>query len=127
MISPGQAKGVYSTFLSQDTGISEIDMLQRTGRAFSADAVLFGYIYRWRERVGTEYGIETPASVVFDLSILSTDKGSILWRGIFNKTQVSLSENLLDLSTFIQSKGKWLTSRELAQIGLEQLVKELAP
>ncbi len=127
LIQPGQARGVYSTFLSQDTGISAIDMLKKAGKSFSADAVLFGYIYRWRERVGTEYGIETPASVAFDLSLLSTDNGSVLWRGIFNKTQVSLSENLLDFSTFIKSKGKWLTSRELAQIGLERLIKELAP
>ena len=27
LISPGQARGVYSTFLSQDTGISVIDMI----------------------------------------------------------------------------------------------------
>jgi hypothetical protein len=127
LIQPGQARGVYSALLSQDTGISEVDMLKKAGKSFSADAVLFGYIYRCRERVGAEYGIQTPASVAFDLSLVSADNGSVLWRGIFNKTQMSLSENLLDFSTFIKSKGKWLTSRELAQIGLEQLVKELAP
>jgi len=127
LISPGQARGVYSALLSQDINISATEMLKKIGKSFSSDAVLFGYIYRWRERVGTEYGIETPASVAFDLSLVSPDNGAVLWRGIFNKTQLSLSENLLDFSTFIRSKGRWLTSRELAQIGLEKLMKEWAP
>ena len=125
LIPPGQAKGVYSTILSQNITIGIRDMLQKTGKSFSSDAVLFGYIYRWRERVGTEYGIETSASVAFDLHLLSTDNGSILWKDSFKKTQVSLSENLLDLSTFIKSRGRWLTAKELAQIGLESMIKYL--
>lgn len=122
LIPSGQAKGVYSAILSRNLTISTIDMLQETGKSFSSDAVLFGYIYRWRERIGTKYGVSSPASVTFDLHLISTDSGSILWKGSFNKTQVSLTENLLDLSIFIKSGGKWLTARELAQIGLEKLI-----
>jgi hypothetical protein len=123
LVPPGQAKGVYSTILSQDITIGIKDMLQKTGKSFSSDAVLFGYIYRWTERVGTEYGVESPASVAFDLHLVSTDTGSILWKDSFKKTQLSLSENLLDLSTFIKSRGKWLTAKELAYIGLESMIK----
>ena len=123
LVPPGQAKGVYSTILSQNLTIGIKDMLQKTGKSFSSDAVLFGYIYRWTERLGTEYGVESPASVAFDLHLISTDTGSILWKDSFKKTQLSLSENLLDLSTFIKSKGKWLTAQELAYIGLESMIK----
>jgi hypothetical protein len=123
LISPEQAKGVCSTILSQNLTIGVIDMLKETGRSFGSDAVLFGYIYRWRERIGTQYGVTSPASVAFDLHLLSPESGSILWKGSFNKTQLSLAENVLDLSTFIRSRGKWLTARELAQIGLEKLMK----
>ncbi len=123
LVPPGQAKGVYSTILSQNLIIGIKDMLQKTGKSFSSDAVLFGYIYRWTERVGTEYGVESPASVAFDLHLISTDTGSILWKDSFKKTQLSLSENLFDLSTFIKSKGKWLTAQELAYIGLESMIK----
>ncbi len=103
-----------------------VEMLQETGKSFSSDAVLFGYIYRWRERVGKKYGVISPASIAFDLHLISTENGSILWKGSFNKTQLSLSENLLDLSTFIRSRGTWLTARELAQIGLEKLLGNLS-
>lgn len=124
LITPGQARGVCSTIFSENVTLDIIEILKETGKSFSSDAVLFGYIYRWRERVGTKYGVDSPASVAFDLHLVSTDNGSILWKGSFNKTQVSLLENLLDLSTFIRSGGKWLTARELAQIGLEKLIRK---
>jgi hypothetical protein len=123
LIPPGQAKGIYSTIISQNLTIGIKDMLQKIGESFSSDAVLFGYIYRWKERIGKEYGIESPASVAFDLHLVSTGTGSILWKKTFKKTQQSLSENLLDLATFIKSKGKWLTAKELATIGLESMMK----
>jgi len=125
LIPPEQAKGVYSMILFQSITIGIKDMLQKTGKSFSSDAVLFGYIYRWTERVGTEYSVEIPASVAFDLHLVSTDTNSILWKDSFKKTQLSLSENLFDLSTFIKSRGKWLTAKELAHIGLESMIKRL--
>jgi hypothetical protein len=123
LIPPGQAKGVSSTILSQNLNIGLKDMLQKIGKSFSSDAVLFGHIYRWAERVGADYGVESPASVAFDLHLVSTDTGSVLWKDSFKKRQLSLSENLLDLKTFIKSRGKWLTARELAYIGLESMIK----
>jgi len=122
LIPPGQAKGVYSSIFSQNLTIGIKDMLQKIGKSFSSDAVLFGYIYNWSERIGTEYGIESPASVAFDLHLLRTGNGSILWKKSFKKKQLSLSENLLDLATFIKSRGKWLTAKELADIGLESMI-----
>jgi hypothetical protein len=123
LVPPGQAKGVYSTILSQNITIGIKDMLQKIGKSFSSDAVLFGFIYHWRERIGTEYGVKSPASVAFDLHLVSTDTGSILWKDSFKKTQLSLSENLLDIATLIKSKGKWLTAKELANIGLVSMMK----
>jgi len=98
-------------------------MPQKIGKSFSSDAILFGYIYSWAERKGTKYSVETPASVFFDLHLVSTDNGFNLWKDSFKKTQVSLSENLLDLSTFLKSKGRWLTAKELAHFGLENMIK----
>jgi hypothetical protein len=126
LIPPRQAKGVRSTILSKDVTKGVVEMLQETGKSFSSDAVFFGYIYRWREKVGKKYGVTSPASVAFDLHLISPENGSILWKGSFDKTQLSLSENLLDLSTFIRSGGTWLTARELAQIGLEKLIGNLS-
>ena len=75
--------------------------------------------------MGAGYGVEKPASVAFDLSLVKPSNGAILWRGNYDKTQRSLFENLFDMNTFIKSGGQWLTARELASIGLERLLAEL--
>jgi len=57
LISPGQARGVYSSLLASDAERDELGMFQQIGQAFSADAVLVGYLYRWRERVGSDRAV----------------------------------------------------------------------
>jgi hypothetical protein len=125
LIPPGQASGVYSKLLSSDPVLTDAEILQRMGRAFSSDAVLSGYVYRWRERIGTDYAVNTPASVAFDLCLISSLDGAVLWKDRFDKTQKSLSENLFDFSTFLKSKGRWMRAQELAAVGLADLVENL--
>jgi hypothetical protein len=125
LISPGQARGVYSSIVSSDEVLDETEVLQKVGKAFSSDAVLVGYIYRWIDRKGTDYAINQPASVAFELCFLRPGDGAILWKGRFDKTQRSLSENILDMDTFVQGKGKWMTANSLADLGLVALVAEM--
>ena len=125
LVSPDQARGVYSSLVSSRPAMDEIDILRRIGKAFSADAVLVGYLYRWRERVGTNYAVKTPASVAFDLYLIRPEDGSLLWKGQFDMTQRSLSENLLEMDTFIEGGGKWMTAKELAEMGLGRLLRGL--
>ena len=125
LVSPDQARGVYSSLISSHPTMSEIDVLQRIGKAFSADAVLVGYLYRWRERVGTDYAVKTPASVAFDLYLIRPEDGSLLWKGQFDMTQRSLSENLLEMDTFMEGGGKWMTARHLAEMGLGRILQDL--
>jgi len=61
--------------------------------------------------------------VAFDLYLMSTEEGTILWKARFDKTQFSLSENLFDLQTFLKAKGRWMTAEELAEIGLTGFVE----
>lgn len=125
LVSPGQAKGVYSSLVSSDTAVAEIEILKRIGRAFSADAVLSGYLYRWRERTGTDFGVDRAASVAFDLYLTRPADGAILWKGRFDKTQRSLSEDLFDMDTFLRGKGRWMTAESLAEVGLEDVLGKL--
>jgi len=48
--------------------------------------------------------------------------GRVLWSGHFNETQRSLSEDLYQLETFIKRKASWITAREMAQAGLEDIL-----
>jgi hypothetical protein len=125
LISPGKARGVYSSLISSDAEHAQFEMFQKIGQAFSADALLIGYLYRWRERIGSEHGVDVPASVAFDLSLIKPEDGAILWREKFDKTQKSLSENLLEWNTFVRGRGRWMTAEELAVLGLEDMVSRM--
>jgi hypothetical protein len=126
LISPSQAKGAISSIVHSDQNV-EIGpqrILQEIGKIFVADAVLTGHVYRWEERQGTDYAVKRSASVAFDLHLVGP-KGEILWRAKFDKTQRSLSENVFDLETFLQSGGRWMVVEELALMGLQELLEKM--
>ncbi|MBL0716968.1 MAG: hypothetical protein JJV89_02860 [Desulfosarcina sp.] len=93
------------------------------GRWANADVVLAGYLYRFKQRVGTALAVETPASVAFGIHLLNVSDGRILWSGHIDETQQSLSDNLLEIGSFVKRGGKWITSEEMAVSGLEELIK----
>jgi hypothetical protein len=116
--------GLDKEALSSDQGMSEVETFKRIGREFSAETVMVGYIYRWQERKGTDYSADRPASVAFDLYLLRSVDGEVLWKGRFDKTQAPLSENILDARTFFKGKGKWMTVESLADLGLSDMLGE---
>ena len=122
LIGPNKATGAIESLLSSDKDMSDIEIFHRVGQLFSADAVIVGYIFRWRDRDGTEYSVNRPASAAFELDLLRPEDNAIMWKGRFDKTQTSLSENLLDMETFIKGKGQWMTVDRLAELGLDDLL-----
>ncbi|MFC1814388.1 hypothetical protein ACFL0M_00290 [Thermodesulfobacteriota bacterium] len=124
LIPSSQAQGVFSSLLSgTEKELSERELYIRTGRSLGADAVLIGYVYRFRERYGTEYSAGLPASVAFDIDLLHVDNGHILWSGHFDETQRSLTENIFQIGKFIKRKGRWITAKEMAIFGLEKVLQ----
>lgn len=101
------------------------EALRETGRELGADAVISGYLYRFRERRGTAYAVEQPASVTFELHLLRVSDGALLWRGYFDKTQSSLLEDLFQLGTFVRGKGRWMTAEELLAEGIGEVLPSL--
>lgn len=126
LISPNQAKGVLARLVSYEQILGDVEIFKKIGRAFSGDAVMAGYIYRWQEREGTDYSVNRPASAAFDLYMVRPDDGAILWKGKFDKTQRSLSENILDLKFFLMGRGRWMTVERLAHSGLTDLLGKSA-
>lgn len=101
-------------------GIAEL--VAETGTESEVDAILMGYLFHFRERVGKSYSVSSPASVSFGLFLARVTDGRIVWRGLFEETQQSLSENILKIGAFIKRKARWVTARELAVEGLEKLI-----
>ncbi|MFC1822836.1 hypothetical protein ACFL9T_09030 [Thermodesulfobacteriota bacterium] len=96
----------------------------KLGKALGANLIMGGYVWRYKERIGGSYGVESPASVAFGIYLLHMASGKRVLNAKFDETQKSLSENLLSAKAFFQRKGKWLTANELAQYGVNEIFKK---
>jgi hypothetical protein len=96
------------------------------GKTVAADAVLFGTVSRFIERVGTDYGAKEPAAVSFTLQLISVQSGSILWKDSFDQRQQPLSSNLFNWWQFWRGGPRWFTAQEFAHLGVEHLLQDLA-
>jgi curli biogenesis system outer membrane secretion channel CsgG len=95
----------------------------RLGNILGVHAVVIGGIYRFEQREGSGLGVEKPASVAFDAHLVRVHDDRILWSAIVDKTQQSLSENLLRAHTFVKGGGQWMTAERLAEIEIESALK----
>lgn len=124
MIPSSQAQGVMSILLTEHKKEwQERDLLVEIGHALNADAVVAGYVYRFRERVGGKYSADLPASVAFDIHLVRVADGRLLWSGHFDETQRPLSDDLFGLSIFLKRRARWITAEEMAISGLDDMFK----
>jgi curli biogenesis system outer membrane secretion channel CsgG len=98
-------------------------LAQRLGKALSANAMIVGSVWKYRDRRGGTRAVESPASVAFAVHLVDVETGSVLWSKDFAETQRSLSENILKAPAFFARGAKWLTADELARFGMEEIFK----
>jgi hypothetical protein len=122
LISPDATGPAFLTVKHSYYGSDDRALLIKAGESLSVDAVLAGHVFRWQDRVGTDFSVSRPASVAFELALFRVADGSLMWKGRFDKTQASLAENILDLATFLRGKGRWMSAEDLAEMGLSDLV-----
>ena len=96
-------------------------------RPHNARAVLIGKVYRFRQRDGTDYSVNRPASVAFHLDLIRVADGRVVWTGNFDETQHALSEDLFRLGAFLERKGRWVTAEDLAVYGLRRTLETMPP
>lgn len=95
-------------------------MFSAIGREVSCDAVLMTTVSRFKQREGTEYAVEEPASAEFQMKLIHAPTGEVLWTAEFRETQESLLENILSYEKAQRRGFKWVTVEQL----VEQEVKE---
>lgn len=126
LIPPDQVEGLtLDPVVSGNRDDAEGHRVQEMGRQLAADAVMVGHLYRCKERIGTKYAADTPASVAFELNLVNVADGRILWSGNFDETQQALNENLFLLGSFLKRKASWVTAQEMALTGLRDLIQKL--
>ena len=91
---------------------------------FGADAVVIGTLYRFRDRTGEAMGSVHPSSVGYEVKLFST-AGKLLWSGVFDHTQVALSENALTAAQYPGGGTHWMSAEELARWGATKMASEL--
>lgn len=114
---------VYNRVAAEALKKPLLAVLKKVGAELKADVIAVGYVYRYTERVGYDFSAEHPASVAFEIHLLNVKDGSTIWRGVFDKTQKSLMENVFQASSFFKGGGKWLTASQLAKQGIDEIFK----
>jgi hypothetical protein len=104
---------------------NEAARLKAIGEMVYADAVLVARMQRFRERVGAEWGIKSPASVAFVLDLVDVRRGDIVWSARFDETQKSPAENIFVLGDIGQRGVKWLSAEQLAESGVRKAIAQL--
>lgn len=125
IMPPEESVGERAALISEAMVASERRLVAALGRRLEADAVLMGTLYRYRERVGLKYSADTPAAVTFDLLLLDSASGRVVWSQSFDEEQLPLSENLLKIGTFIKDRGRWLTAAQLSARALDEMTTAL--
>ncbi len=120
----GHVREAYDA-LKKDAIETPRDLALRLGQSLGVDHVLVGVVWRYQERVGGAMGASEPASVAFSLFMVNTASQKLVWKGSFDKTQTSLSENLLDAPMFLKKGMKWLSAEELSSYGVQKVFKNL--
>lgn len=123
ILSSDKTRGIYKRIASSSFKVPSQEVMQEVGRELGVDGIIAGYVSCCRERKGYPYSVEKPASVTFSVHLIRVEDGSLLWKGIFDKTQSSLMEDLLNIASFIREGGKWVTVKKLSEEGVEDLVK----
>ncbi|MCU0581844.1 MAG: hypothetical protein MUF26_05250 [Syntrophales bacterium] len=123
IIPTEQVEGLYRQITLETISPKEAELISKLGQGLKADAIVVGYVYRYQERVGTPYAVEKPASVAFEIHLIDVDAGLRSWRATFDKTQRSLMENLFNFRFFVKDKGRWITARELAAEGVDEIMQ----
>jgi hypothetical protein len=121
LIPEDKVDSVYKRISSESLKEPLVKTLIKVGNELGADFLAVGYVYRYIDRVGSNYSAERPASVDFEIHLIKTADGSIIWRGYFDKTQKSLMEDVFQISSFFQGGGKWLTASQLTEQGMNRV------
>ena len=95
-------------------------VIKEVGAKLGCDAMLLTTVSRFKQREGSTYAVDAPASVAFDMQLVNVETGMSLWSTTFSETQQSVMSNLFSWGK-AESRGfQWITAEEL----ISQAVKE---
>ena len=124
LVSPDRTGSIFDQVAMTSFKVTLAEAIRKVGSELEADGIVIGYVHRFNERQGFDYSVERPASVFFEIHLYRCSDGVLIWKGIFEKAQTSLMENLYRASYFLKERGRWITAKELAAEGMEDILKK---
>ena len=118
-LSQNEFENIISQILEETQ--NPIEIIKKLSQKTNTQGILYGRIYKFRERKGSSFSVVEPASVAFVLTLYDGKTGKILWMEEFDETQKPLSENVFNIKLY--GKLKWLTAEELAERGLIKVLR----
>ena len=95
------------------------------GRQQNCDLLLVPFVLDWHQREGSRAGVTQSAAVHLQFFLLKIASGTVMSRSVFDEKQRPLSENFLELGSFLKRRGSWITAEDLATEGILKAKKEL--
>ncbi len=105
---------------ANDPAVHWKEKIQYVESRLNVDAVLVGLVRTYREREGTKFGAR-PAAVGFEVHLVDSQSGKIQWTGEYYEEQKPLNE---DLMGFVERGGTFVTAHELAEYGVQKMMKQ---
>jgi hypothetical protein len=97
-----------------------IGMVSAIGKKVGCDGVLVTTVRRFKQREGTEYASDDPASADLHMALIHASSGAVLWTADFRETQESFLDNILTFDK-MQNRGfKWVSVEQLVEQGITE-------
>jgi hypothetical protein len=93
-------------------------MVSAVGKKVGCDGVLVTTVRRFKQREGTEYASDDPASADLNMALIHAANGAVLWTAEIRETQESFLDNILTFDK-VQNRGfKWVSVEEMVEQGI---------
>lgn len=99
-------------------------LAKKAGERLKVNRVIVGYVWSYKRRVGSSMAASSPASVGFTICLIDVSNGKTLWKGSYEESQKSLTDNILKIKGFFERGAKWLMVEDLARYGVKEIIKK---
>jgi len=118
-----QVQAAYAGLRLDDAQDTPRTLAHRLGQSLTADLMMVGTVWRYRDRGAIEGFPDKPASVAFALYLVDPVSGRRLWRGVYDEAQELALQDMSKFTERIKMGLKWLTADELARHGVKEVLK----
>lgn len=94
------------------------------GEKMNCDAVLITTVRKFKQREGTDYSVDSPASADVHMVLRHAANFNVLWTADYRETQESFLKNIFSYSKMQKRGFKWITVEELLEQGIKDRLAE---